>query len=139
MCLDEAIAVQLKRETEANPRITLAHFLKFMENDFGKDFSAQSRDEWRAVKLTNWGKCLKAKELRTFQQQFETAADRVLDKGEREAYDLLFDQLSGYWQEKVVKEERTQGGQQILGSFWYRSWLEKVRAHGNFGECRCKV
>ncbi len=57
--------------------------------------------------FTNWGKSLTAKELRTFQQQFETAEDRVLDKGEREAYDLLFDQLSGYWQKKVVKEERT--------------------------------
>jgi hypothetical protein len=79
-----------------------------MENDFGKDFSAQSRDEWRAVKLTNCGKSLTAKEWRTFQQRFETAADRFLDKGEREAYYLLFDQLSGYWQEKVVKEERTQ-------------------------------
>ena len=87
-----------------------------MENDFGKDFSAQSRDEWRAVKLTKWGKSLTAKEWRTFQQQFETAADRVLDKGKREAYDLLFDQLSGYWQEKVVKEERTQKG----NKFWVR-------------------
>jgi hypothetical protein len=66
--------------------------------------------------LTNWGKSLTAKEWRTFQQQFETAADRVLDKGEREAYDLLFDQLSGYWQEKVVKEERTQKG----NKFWVR-------------------
>ncbi len=87
-----------------------------MENDFGKDFSAQSRDEWRAVKLTNWGKRLTAKEWRTFQQQFETAADRFLDKDEREAYDLLFDQLSGYLQEKVVKEERTQRG----NKFWVR-------------------
>ncbi len=58
--------------------------------------------------MTNWEKSLTAKEWRTLQQQFETAADRVLDKGEREAYDLLFDQLSGYWQEKVVKEEKTQ-------------------------------
>jgi hypothetical protein len=54
--LDEGTALQLKREIEANPRITVAQFLKTMENDFGKDFSAQSRDEWRTVKLTNWGK-----------------------------------------------------------------------------------
>ena len=80
------------------------------ETDFGKDFSAQLREEWRSVKLTYWGKGLAAKEWRTFQQQFETAADRVLDKREREVYDLLFDQLSGYRQEKVVKEERTQQG-----------------------------
>ncbi len=64
--------------------------------------------------MTNWGKSLTAKEWLTVQQQFETAADRVLDKGEREAYNLLFDQLSGYWQEKVVKEERTQKG----NKFW---------------------
>jgi hypothetical protein len=51
--LDEETALQLKREIEANPRITVAQFLKIMENDFGKDFSAQSRDEWRAVKLTH--------------------------------------------------------------------------------------
>jgi hypothetical protein len=91
--LDEGTALQLKREIEANPRITVTQFLKIMENDFGKDFSAQSRDEWRAVKLTNWGKFLTVKEWRTFHRQFETAADRVLDKGEHEAYDLLFDQL----------------------------------------------
>ncbi len=41
---------------------------------------------------------------------------RVLGKGEREAYDLLFDQLSGYWQEKVMKEERKQRG----NKFWVR-------------------
>jgi hypothetical protein len=66
--------------------------------------------------LNNWGKCLTAKEWRTFQQQFETAEDRVLDKGERTAYGLLFVQLSGYWQEKVVKEERKQKG----NKFWVR-------------------
>jgi hypothetical protein len=60
-CLDEGTALQLKREIEANPRITVAQFLKIMENDFSKDFSAQSCDEWRAVKLTNWGKSLRPK------------------------------------------------------------------------------
>ena len=33
---------------------------------------------------------------------------RVEDKSEKEEYELLYDQLSSYWQEKVVKEERTQ-------------------------------
>ncbi len=41
-CLDEGTALQLKREIEANPRITVAQYLNFMENDFGKDFSGQS-------------------------------------------------------------------------------------------------
>ncbi len=109
--------MQLKREIETNTRITVAHFLKIMENDFRKDFSAQSRDEWRAMELTNWGKSLTAKEWRTFQQQFETAADRVLEKREREAYNLLFNQLSGYWREKVVKEEKTQRGNKFCVCF----------------------
>ena len=33
---------------------------------------------------------------------------RVEDKSEKEEYELLYYQLSSYWQEKVVKEERTQ-------------------------------
>ncbi len=32
---------------------------------------------------------------------------RLEDKREKEEYELLYDQLSSYWQEKVVKEERT--------------------------------
>ncbi len=64
----------------------------------------------RAVKLTNWEKSLTAKEWLTFHHKFVTAANRVLDKGEREKFDLLLDQLSGYWQERMAKEERTQRG-----------------------------
>ncbi len=33
---------------------------------------------------------------------------RVDEKSEKEQYELLYNQLSSYWQEKVVKEERTQ-------------------------------
>ncbi len=33
---------------------------------------------------------------------------RVKDKSEKEEYEMLYVQLSSYWQEKVVKEERTQ-------------------------------
>jgi hypothetical protein len=76
--------------------------------DFGKDFSAQTRDEWRQVKLTNWGRSLSVKEWRTFKVQWEVAAMRVEDKREKEEYELLYDQLSSYWQEKMVKKERTQ-------------------------------
>ncbi len=79
-----------------------------MEKDFGKDFSAQARDEWRQVKLTNWGRSLSVKEWRTFKVQWEVAAMRVDDKTEKEEYEMLYDQLSSYWQEKVVKEEKTQ-------------------------------
>ncbi len=40
--------------------------------------------------------------------QWEVAAFRVEDKSEKEEYEMLYDQLSSYLQEKVVKEERTQ-------------------------------
>ena len=36
--------------------------------------------------------------------QWEAAARRVEDKGEREEYEMLYSQLSNYWQQKVVKE-----------------------------------
>jgi hypothetical protein len=106
--LDEATALQLKREIEENPHLTVANFMAIVEKDFGKDFSAQARVEWRQVKLTNWGRSLSVKEWRTFKVQLEVAAMRVEDKSEKEEYELLYDQLSSYWQEKVVKEERTQ-------------------------------
>ncbi len=37
-CLDEETALQLKREIEANPRITVAHFLKIMEKRLWQRF-----------------------------------------------------------------------------------------------------
>ncbi len=84
--------------------------MAIMERDFGKDFSAQARDEWRHVKLTNWGRNLSVKEWRTFKIQGEVAAMRVEDKSEKEEYEMLYEQLSSYWQEKMVKEESTQKG-----------------------------
>ena len=105
-CLDPATALQLQREQEDNPRLSVSGFMAIMERDFGKDFSAQAREEWRSVVLQNNGRNLTAKEWRTFQLQFEIAAERVEDKGEREEYEMLYNQLSAYWQEKVVKEER---------------------------------
>jgi hypothetical protein len=50
------------------------------EKDFGKDFSAQARDEWREVKLTNCWRSLTVKEWRTLRVQWEVAAMRVDDK-----------------------------------------------------------
>ncbi len=41
---------------------------------------------------------------------------RVEDKSEKEEYKLLYDQLSSYWQEKVVKEERTK----MEHKYWVR-------------------
>ncbi len=61
-CLDEATALQLRRENEENPHLTVANFMAIMEKDLGKYFSAKARDEWRQVKLTNWGRILSVKE-----------------------------------------------------------------------------
>ncbi len=58
--------------------------------------------------MTNWGRSLLVKEWRTFKVQWEVAAIRVEDKIEKEEYELLYDLISSYWQEKIVKEERTQ-------------------------------
>ena len=80
--------------------------MTIMERDFGKEFSTQAREEWRSVVLHNNGRNLTAKEWRTFQLQFEIAAERVEDKGEREEYEMIYNQLSAHWQEKVVKEEK---------------------------------
>ncbi len=55
-CLDEATALQLKREIEENPHLTVGNFMAIMEKDFVKDFSAQARYECRQIKLTNWSK-----------------------------------------------------------------------------------
>ncbi len=85
-CLDEETALQLKREIEENPHLTVANFMAFMEKDFGKDFSSQARDELRQVKLTNWGRSLLVKEWRTFKVQWEVEAMRVDDKSEKEEY-----------------------------------------------------
>jgi hypothetical protein len=106
-CLDPATALQLKREWEENPKLTVGAFMAVMEGDFGRDFSTQAREEWRCIKLVKNGPNLTVKDWRAFQLQFEVAADRVEDKGDREEYDLLYDQLSPFWQEKVIKEERT--------------------------------
>ena len=84
--LKKPTALQLKREVEENTHLTVANFKAIMEKDFGKDFSAQARDEWRQVKLTNWGRSLSVKEWRTFKVQWEVAAMRVEDKSEKEEY-----------------------------------------------------
>ncbi len=89
--LDEATALQLKREIEENPHLTVANIMAIMEKDFGKDFSSQARDKWRQVKLTNWGRSLSVKEWRTFKVQWEVAAMRVDDKGEKEEYEMLYE------------------------------------------------
>jgi hypothetical protein len=74
------------------------------------------------VVLHNNGRNLTAKEWRTFQLQFEIAAERVEDKGEREEYEMLYNQLSAHWQEKVVKEEKHRSENQ--------NWV-RVAALGN--------
>jgi hypothetical protein len=87
-----------------------------MERDFGKDFSIQAREEWRAVRLEQRGRHLTAKEWRDFQLKFEVAAERVEDKGDREEYELLYAELPSRWQEKVLKEEATRSD----GQNWVR-------------------
>ncbi len=52
-CLDPATSLQLKREWEENTNLTVGGFLAVMEMDFGRDFSAQGREEWRGIKLAN--------------------------------------------------------------------------------------
>ena len=42
--------------------------------------------------------------FRDFQEQFELAGDRVEEKREREEFDLLYQNLNLYWQEKVVRD-----------------------------------
>ena len=79
-CLDEGTALQLKREVEDNPRLTVAKFMTIMERDFGKDFSSQAREEWRQIKL-NGGKNVTSKEWRMFRMQWEIAARRSRTKG----------------------------------------------------------
>ena len=115
-CLDPASSIQLQREIEENSEITVGEFMATLERDFGKDYSLQAREEWAAVQLHVSGSSLTSKEWRTFQQQFEVAASRVEDKGEREEYELLFKQLSNHWQEKVIKEETTRAD----GKDWLR-------------------
>jgi hypothetical protein len=88
-CLDEATALQLQREIEENPHLTLANFMAIVEKDFGKDFSAQSRDEWRQVKLTNWGRSLSVKGWRTLKVQWEVAAMTFDDNSEE--YEMQYD------------------------------------------------
>ncbi len=97
-CLDEATALQLKREIEENPHLAVENFIAIMKKDFGEDVSAQARDEWRQVKFTNWGRSQSVKEWRIFKVQWEVAAMRVEDKSEKEDYELLYGQLSSYWQ-----------------------------------------
>jgi hypothetical protein len=43
---------------------------------------------------------------RKFQLQFEVAAERMDDKYEREEFDMLYDKLSPFWQEKVGHKGR---------------------------------
>ncbi len=54
------------------------------------------------------GGSLSFKEWRTFKVQWEVAEMRLEDKSKKEKYEFFYDQLSSYWQIKVVKEERTQ-------------------------------
>ncbi len=42
-----------------------------------------------------------------FKLQFEVSASKVDDKDDREGCDLLHDQLSPIWQEKIIKVEKT--------------------------------
>ncbi len=70
--------------------------MAIMERDFVKDISTQAREEWRSVILQNNGWNVSAKEWRTFQLQFDIAAERVEDKGEREEYEMLYNQLSAH-------------------------------------------
>ena len=42
---------------------------------------------------------------RDFQQQFELAASRVDDKGEREECDVLFKQLPPFWQDRIMRDQ----------------------------------
>ena len=114
-CLDPATALQLQREQQDNPRLSVSGLMAIMERDFGKDFSAQAREEWVSVVLQNNGRNLTAKEWRTFQLQFEIAAVRVEDKGEREEYEMLYNQLSAYWQEKSGERGTIQDREPKLG------------------------
>ena len=82
------VSTQLQKEPEDNKRLSAGVFMAVMEGDVGKYFSTQAREEWRSVVLHNNGRNLKAKECRTFQLQFEIAAERVKDKGEREEYEM---------------------------------------------------
>ena len=128
--------MQLKQELEDNAGLTVSKFMTIMERDFGKDFSSQARDELRQIRIGNCGKSLTAKEWRTFRMQWEAAARRVEDKGEREEYEMLYSQLSNYWQEKVVKEERKSKGNRC----WVKmSTPEKTGVCGLTAERRAKV
>ncbi len=105
--------------------------------DFGRDFSAQAREEWRGIiKLANAGQNLTFLEWQKFQLQFEVAADRVDDKNDREEFDMLYDQLSPFWQEKVVKAEKSRlEGQNWVristgGHFSKEDLLEFLHCHG---------
>ncbi len=63
---------------------------------------------------------------------------RVEDKNEKEEYELLYDQLSSYLQEKEVKEERTQKEHK----YWVRMGTERIkkkRSDGPIGRRRNEV
>jgi hypothetical protein len=105
-CLDLATALQLHREHEDNSRLSAKGCMAIMERDFGKYVLTQAREEWRSVILHNNGRNLTTKEWRTFQLQLEIAAERVEYKGEREKYEILYNQLSAHWQENLVEERK---------------------------------
>ena len=116
-CLDSASLIQLKHELDERPELTVNDFMALLEKDFGKDYALQAREEWAAIRLrTAPNATLTSRDWRTFQQQFELAASRVKYKGDREEYDMLFRQLSPYWQERVIREETTKAE----GKEWVR-------------------
>ena len=54
--------------------------------------------------------------FRDFQEQSKLAGDRVEDKREREEFDLLYQNLPLYWQEKVVRDAQ----RRPEGRYWIR-------------------
>ena len=104
--LDPASGTQLKRLMEQKPTITTEEYMRIMEKTFGQDASGQTRQAWRNVQLRLKGGQLEINGWRDFQQQFELAASRVDDKGEREEFDLVYKQLPPFWQDKIVKDQQ---------------------------------
>ena len=126
-CLDKTSATQLQRKIEKDPTITTVEYLRIMEKTFGQDSSGQARQAWKNVRLNVKGGALDWGTWRDFREQFELAGDRVEDKSEKEEFDLLYQQLPIFWQEKIVRDaqRRPEG----------RHWLKISAIPGLTSDC----
>ena len=107
-CLDAASAETLKAHMELNPQLTYHQFWEDFRRQWGVDTQKQNRADWRAVKLAKSGADSSEVTLadwRLFQARFEITCNRVADRTDAEAYQLIFCQLTRRMQSELTKEQ----------------------------------